>query len=97
VATSGSVERLVADRSRFVSFVSARVGDRALDPTAQPIVPLPPRRVCEWVRGALDRLRPKARRILEAVELEGMTPSKFGIVEGISSGNAAVRWFDQLP
>lgn len=62
------------------------------DPTMPPSADIP-RRVCGCVRRALDGLGPKARRVIESVELTGLTPAEFARAEGISPGNAAVRLY----
>lgn len=61
-----------------------------IDPTTH-AEPESHRAVCGCVRSALAGLPQKARAILEAVELRGMTPAVFAKAEHISGGNAAVR------
>lgn len=81
----------VIDRHRHLAVESRGLERWQADPTARPESDPAVRTVCGCVRRALNGLPPKARGILEAVELEGMTPASYGKAEGISAGNAAVR------
>ena len=80
----------IVDRHRRQSAESRGVERWQSDPTTQPSAQAP-RRLCGCVRKALLALPAKSRTILQAVEIEGMTPAAFGRAEGITAGNASVR------
>jgi RNA polymerase sigma factor (sigma-70 family) len=80
----------IVDRHRRAAAESRGIARWQVDPTTHR-EPDAPRRVCGCVRTALNELPAKSQRILDAVELGGMTPARYGKAEGISAGNAAVR------